>query len=136
MNFEVNSEMEMRELGASLAPSWPAGTLVRLHGELGAGKTTLVRGVLAGLGYDGGVRSPTFNLVHVYDTVPPVLHADLYRVATAEGLGLEDYLDDHVCLVEWAERGGPLLENVPGAVDIRIAFSATGRRVQIIGPVF
>lgn len=104
--FEVPTEEAMRALGASLVASWSAGDLVLLQGELGAGKTTLVRGVLWALGWTEPVRSPTFNLLQVYPTEPPVLHADLYRLKGGglTGLGLEDYLDSHLCLVEWPER--------------------------------
>lgn len=120
-------EEAMRSLGGRLAQQWKAGDLVLLEGPLGAGKTTLVRGVLEALRHRGGVRSPTFNLLQVYATDPPVLHADLYRVAHAEGLGLEDYLDDHLCLIEWPDRLG----DIEGAIRVRIEFEGEGRIVEV-----
>lgn len=105
--MHLADESETEGLGAWLAAHVRAGEVVRLEGPLGAGKTTLARGLLRALGHVGPVRSPTFNLLHVYATTPPVVHADLYRVASAEGTGLEDYLDDHVALIEWSDRLGP-----------------------------
>ena len=86
-------EAETKAVGASLASELQPGELVLLHGDLGAGKTTLVRGILEGLGWHGAVRSPTFSLLHLYPTQPPLAHADLYRVTSAEGIGLEEVLD-------------------------------------------
>ena len=121
-------EAATRALGAALAQRLSPGDLVRLEGPLGAGKTTLVRGLLEALGYVGPVRSPTFNLLQAFETSPPILHADLYRVASAEGTGLEDYLDSHVVLVEWPDR-------LPGDPRedwrITISFDGEGRRAII-----
>lgn len=99
----------MKELGGDLAAKWKAGDVVLLTGPLGAGKTTFVRGVLRSLNFDGPVRSPTYNLLQTFPTEPPVLHADLYRLQNALGIGLEDYLDDYLCLIEWPERLGELV---------------------------
>ncbi|MGV3617667.1 MAG: tRNA (adenosine(37)-N6)-threonylcarbamoyltransferase complex ATPase subunit type 1 TsaE [Fimbriimonas sp.] len=132
-SVEVPDEAAMRALGATLAAELGAGDLVLLEGELGAGKTTLVRGLLEALGHRGPVRSPTFNLVQTFETNPPVMHADLYRVQGAEGIGLEDYLDSHLCLVEWPERGGAFFDT-DSAWQVRIAFEAPGRVVTIRTP--
>lgn len=129
--YLVATEAETRALGALLAKRLRPGDLVRLEGPLGAGKTTLVRGLLEALGHLGAVRSPTFNLLQAFSTEPPVLHADLYRVAGAEGTGLEDYLDSHVVLVEWPDR----LPEDPDHWQIEIAFEGLGRRVSVIPPV-
>ncbi len=126
----VADEMAMRELGSELARLWKAGTLVLLIGELGAGKTTLVRGVLEGLGHVGAVRSPTFNLIQTYATDPPVMHADLYRLQAATGLGLEEYLDDHLCLIEWPDRLGDAFD-LSEAVTVQIDFEGEGRLVHL-----
>jgi len=106
----VATEAETEQLGAELAPRLRAGLVLFLHGELGAGKTTLVRGMLRGLGYIGTVKSPTYTLVEPYQTGGLVIyHFDLYRLNDPEELeflGVRDYLAGNgVCLVEWAERG-------------------------------
>jgi tRNA threonylcarbamoyladenosine biosynthesis protein TsaE len=92
-----------RALGAALR----AGDAVALFGTLGAGKTTLARGVLRGLGFEGEVASPTFPIVQTYDTMPPLWHVDLYRIEHDEELaelGLDDARADAALLVEWPER--------------------------------
>lgn len=97
-------------LGEALAKASPAPCVIHLAGELGAGKTTLARGYLRGLGHDGPVKSPTYSLLEPYDTpAGRVLHLDLYRLADpdeAEWLGLADEQEGSVrLLVEWPERG-------------------------------
>ena len=96
--------------GASLARLLRAGDVVALYGALGAGKTTLARGVLRGLGHDGDVASPTFPIVQAYappDTRIPVWHVDLYRIehaAELEEIGLDEAKQEAAMLVEWPER--------------------------------
>lgn len=120
----------MKALGARLLPLLSVGRMVLLFGELGAGKTTLVRGLLSAAGWEGAVRSPTFNLMQVYETDPPILHADLYRLKSAAGIGLEDYLETHICLIEWPDR----LDEVPeDVVVVRIDFDGEGRLVEVSG---
>ena len=122
-------EAATRALGASLAEKLKRGDLVLLEGPLGAGKTTFVRGILEGLGYEGPVRSPTFNLLQTFETEPPVVHVDLYRVPSTEGIGLDDYMATHLCLLEWPDRAPELAESK--ATRVTIAFEAEGRRVRI-----
>ncbi|RYG26196.1 tRNA (adenosine(37)-N6)-threonylcarbamoyltransferase complex ATPase subunit type 1 TsaE, partial [bacterium] len=81
-------------------------------------------------GHEGPVRSPTFNLLQSFDTEPPVLHADLYRVASAEGTGLEDYLDTHIVLVEWPDR----LPEDESHWRVTISFTEGGRHAVIEQP--
>ena len=106
----VLDEPAMAGAGAALASVLRAGDVVALNGPLGAGKTTLVRGVLAALGHEGEVPSPTFAIVQPYDaTRLRVSHADLYRLEDAselEELGLDDQLLDGALLVEWPQRAG------------------------------
>lgn len=122
----------MAALGAELAGVLAAPAVVFLEGALGAGKTTLARAVLRGLGYTGAVRSPTYTLVESYpfDGLE-VHHLDLYRVADPdelEFLGIRDLAASHaIWLVEWAERGADRLP-APDYV-IRIDFDGAGRRV-------
>lgn len=96
-------------LGRGLARILAAGDTVFLDGELGAGKTTLVRSILQGRGWSGAVRSPSYALIHSYPTLaPPVHHLDLYRLGSAEealGLDLDQYArSGAILLVEWPDR--------------------------------
>ncbi len=96
--------------GRSLAPLIRPGDVIALYGALGAGKTTLARGLLRGLGHEGDVPSPTFAIVQPYEPPAvrlPVAHVDLYRIehsAELEELGLDDMLDGGALLIEWPER--------------------------------
>src|SRR3954469_23455901 len=93
--------------GRRLAGELRAGDVVALFGDLGAGKTTLARGLLAGLGHDGEVASPTFPLVIPYEGLNvPAWHVDLYRIEDSreiEELALDEALDEAVLIVEWPE---------------------------------
>jgi tRNA threonylcarbamoyladenosine biosynthesis protein TsaE len=132
--WNISDEEAMRDLGASLGPRFQAGDVVFLEGELGAGKTTLVRGLLTSLGWTHDVRSPTFNLLHTYpDLTPPVVHADLYRVSSWQGIGLEDYLDDYLVLIEWADRAVGLVA-LDSVWRLKIEFVDTGRLVTLQVP--
>jgi tRNA threonylcarbamoyladenosine biosynthesis protein TsaE len=101
------TERETESLGKRLIGALPVPSFVALYGGLGAGKTALVRGMGAGAGTDE-VRSPTYTIVHEYDTEPRIIHFDAYRLADAEELyaiGFEEYLSQNAVLVlEWAER--------------------------------
>jgi tRNA threonylcarbamoyladenosine biosynthesis protein TsaE len=120
----------MVALGERLGRASRVGAVVFLQGDLGAGKTTLVRGWLRGLGYPGPVKSPTYTLVEPYTAGGlEVYHVDLYRVADPEELeylGLREELrPGTLCLVEWPERGAGWL---PGAdLEVRIEVDEPGR---------
>lgn len=119
----------MEELGAAVAARLRVGDVVALSGALGAGKTTLARAILAGLGYNGEVPSPSFAIVETYD--PPevrlgVVHADFYRLAhpaEAEAIGLDDYRMGRVLLAEWPEQAGGFAHE-PGCLSISLEFGA------------
>lgn len=125
----------MESLGAALAPRLRAGQVIFLHGELGAGKTTLVRGVLRALGYAGSVKSPTYTLVEPYDLGRGrFYHFDLYRMEYPEELellGIRDYLQGKgVCIVEWPERGAGILPRPD--VDVFIDRVDHARSVRLV----
>lgn len=107
----LNDEDATLKLGAALAAVLRRGDVVTLSGPLAAGKTTLVRGLLAGLGHPSEVPSPSFAIVQPYEELtPPVWHVDLYRIddpAELEQLGLEDIREEGVLIVEWPEHAGP-----------------------------
>jgi tRNA threonylcarbamoyladenosine biosynthesis protein TsaE len=112
--FISNSEEETRAAGARAADGAQRGTVFGLVGDLGAGKTQFVKGLVREIGSDDEVTSPTFTLVHEYGGGRlPVYHFDFYRVDSAEAalrLGLDEYLyGDGVCVIEWADRFRGLL---------------------------
>lgn len=122
-------------LAASFEPAPQRAVVVLLHGDLGAGKTTLARGLLRALGVSGSVRSPTFALLEPHDTSRArVIHLDLYRLSSAddlEALGLADYDEaGTLWLVEWPERGAGAL---PAAdLELRLTAGAAGHEIQLL----
>ena len=144
--LHLHSECDTCELGASLARAITAARahpqacaeqtalLVWLHGDLGAGKTTLARGLLRALGVEGPVRSPTFTLVETYEVASlSVCHFDLYRLSDPrelEYVGLFELLDDaSLCLFEWPRRGVPVLPDPD--LEISLEFRGEGRRATL-----
>jgi len=121
-------EAATERLGRALAAQLRAGDAVALFGTLGAGKTTLARGVLRGLGFDGDVASPTFPIIQVYETQPPLWHVDLYRIEQPEELaelGLDEARLDAAMLIEWPER---LPRLWPDALRLSLAIRPDGAR--------
>jgi len=135
MQMLISSPEQMESLGRRLALACSAGTQIHLSGDLGAGKTTLVRGFLHGLGYSGKVKSPTYTLVETYqlDQVA-IFHFDFYRVNQPdeiENIGFRDYEDQEaICLIEWPEKAGDLL----GQPDVLIRFIIHGniRELELV----
>jgi tRNA threonylcarbamoyladenosine biosynthesis protein TsaE len=119
-------------VGHALALLVRAGDVIALFGDLGAGKTTLSRGLLAGLGLVGEAPSPTFAIVQPYappEVALPVAHVDLYRIDDADDiveLGLDEFRADGVLLVEWPERMGDRIW--PDALRIRLTATVDGAR--------
>lgn len=137
---EINlaDEVATRALGAKLAVKLRAGDAVALEGNLGAGKTTLARGLIqALLGKDEPVPSPTFTLVQTYtqgDGKPAVWHFDLYRLSHPDELveiGWEEALADAIALVEWPERAGDALPE--SALWVELLEQGDGRTAHLIG---
>lgn len=125
----------MEALGAQLAAVIGELRLVNLRGALGAGKTTLMRGLVHALGHHGPVKSPTFTLVELYEFDRfKLCHFDFYRLKSPdeiEFIGLRDYLrDGNVCLVEWPERANGVLP-APD-LEVNIGISNGERQVQLL----
>lgn len=121
--LELPSEQATLDLAAGLAKALQAGLLITMNGNLGAGKTSFVRGVLRALGHQGPVKSPTYTIVEPY-TIGEfnINHFDLYRLADVEELellGFRDYLNaSTVCFVEWPERAGNYLPSADLNIDL------------------
>jgi tRNA threonylcarbamoyladenosine biosynthesis protein TsaE len=124
-------------LGARIAIALQPGDLVALAGDLGAGKTTLARGILTALGLSGPMPSPTFTLVQTYEAARLVVrHYDLYRIEDPREiaeLGLDEALEDGAVLVEWPERAGGLLPDDALIVSLTMPDAVT-RQAELSGP--
>ena len=129
---ETHSPEETWGLAAELADELGPGTVIALHGDLGAGKTCFIQGYAAALGIDEPVTSPTYTLIGEYEGRLPLHHIDLYRLSgpvEALGLGLEEYFDvNGITAIEWAERAEGLLP--PDLLHIQIKVDEhTGTRM-------
>ena len=122
-SFELSKNQDVEILGA----------VVYLAGDLGAGKTTLTRGIMRGFGYKGAVKSPTYTIIEPYEFVKShIYHFDLYRLAHAEEvefLGAEEYFSSkNLCLIEWPERGQGFIPSAD--LVIELAQKGNGRSVS------
>lgn len=134
LEVSLDSEDETARLGRAIAEVVEAGTVIGLVGPLGAGKTRLTRAIAEALGVEPeAISSPTFVLIQEYDGRLPVYHFDTYRLTSPsafEDLGVADYWDAGVSLVEWADRVGELLP--PGRWTITLEPTGpTSRRARI-----
>jgi len=125
-------------LGAALARALAPGLVIYLHGDLGAGKTALTRALLRATGHQGTVKSPTYTLSEPYrvqlDGAPVnVIHYDLYRMSSPEEFldaGFrEDFDGKNICIVEWPEKGEPVLP--PPDVRVWLSVQGEGRTVEL-----
>ncbi len=126
--FQQQSELERVTSEGGGIPN--SGGMIYLQGDLGAGKTTLTRGLMRAFGYQGAVKSPTYTLVEPYEfDLCNIYHFDLYRLADPEEvlyLGTEEYFDSaNLCLIEWAEKGAMWLPQADLQIDI--VSQGTGR---------
>jgi tRNA threonylcarbamoyladenosine biosynthesis protein TsaE len=134
----LNDEAATLALGAALARVLQPGLSLHLHGELGAGKTSLTRSLLHAAGFDGRVKSPTYTLVEPYtiqlhDRAVEVLHFDLYRMISPEEF-IEAGFREHfgstsICIVEWPEQAGALLPTPD--IDVFLTVEGYGRAVEL-----
>jgi len=122
MIYKTTSAAETEAVGFALAKQLKKGDIVKMYGDLGAGKTAFVRGLARGLSYDGIVQSPTFSLCNVYEGAATLYHFDLYRLRgpeDLEGIGFFDYLEeDAVFAIEWCERAEDVLPDTCHTVRI------------------
>jgi len=138
MEFLTKSSDETIALGKKIGAALKPTDILGFYGELGSGKTTMIKGVAMGLGVSEGnlVKSPSFVMILEYKGRCPIYHIDLYRIKDAEELlsiGFDDYLyGDGVCLIEWAEKAkGHLPENI---IKIELeAISLEERKIKIKG---
>ena len=132
MKLELPDLSAMAQFGATIAARVRPGDVVALTGDLGAGKTTLARAILAALGHDGEVPSPSFAILEPYPAPPlrlPVVHADFYRLADPSELaelGLDELREDGVLLAEWPAHAGGFA-NEPGCLGIALEIVGNGR---------
>ena len=133
MIITLKNETETTKIGSKLASCLKGGEVIYLKGELGTGKTTLVRGVLNRLGHAGNVKSPTYTIVEPYLIDSHVIyHFDLYRLddpEELESLGIRDYCDGQsICFFEWPEKGGNLLPNAD--INLELTYFESTREVE------
>jgi len=138
LNLFIVDEQAMERLAAIVANHVPSGLVFYLQGDLGAGKTTFVRGFLRHLGFKGAVKSPTFTLVEPYSLqisgkTQEVFHFDLYRLSDPEELeymGIQDYLDgEAISLIEWPDKGQGIL--APPDIMIMIHYQGRSRELEL-----
>lgn len=138
-NFiELKSADETEHAGEQLAKCIRAPLVLYLEGQLGAGKTTFVKGLLRGLGFNGLVKSPTYTLIELYPLDEHlIVHADLYRIKGSEELdlmGFRDYFDEHtIMLIEWASHASDWLPKPDLLCTLAVSANGLGRCLKVEG---
>lgn len=135
MNLDLPDLGAMQALGARIAAHLRPGDVVALSGPLGSGKTTLARAIIAALGHEGEVPSPTFTIVETYELDPPLVHADFYRLERpreADELGLDDYREGAALIAEWPEKAGGFAEEL-GCLSVALEIAGSGRKAIVEG---
>jgi len=138
--YTPKTEQEQITLGKKLATKWTGGDIVLLKGDLGAGKTTLAKGIALGIGIKKEITSPTFTLMNIYELNSPIhgikqfVHVDTYRMDNEEELidiGLEDYLGDSetLCLIEWPEKLDVLIKDKK-VITLELSHGEDGRVIK------
>lgn len=135
MDIITNSALETEQTAEAFASSLSHGSVVALHGEMGAGKTAFVRGMAKGLGVSGEISSPTYSIVNEYPGKIPMFHFDMYRITDIDELyttGFFDYIEQNgICVVEWSENiKWALPENT---INVKIIILSETSRKIIIG---
>lgn len=138
LHLHLPDEAATARLGADLAQVLTPGLAIHLHGDLGAGKTALTRALLHAAGYQGRVKSPTYTLAEPYEVqlaarMVTVIHFDLYRMASPEEFldaGFREHFSENtVCIVEWPEKGAPVLP--PPDIHVSLTLAEHGRDVEL-----
>lgn len=144
LTVHTTSAEETTTLGEKLGKQLAPGDVIALFGDLGAGKTTLTRGIAVGLGLATDIHSPTFTLIHEHPGTVPLYHVDLYRLSSeeeVETLGLEEYIySDGVTIIEWADRMKSMLPKdrlditlrMQGDTDRELTFESESERMKQI----
>lgn len=146
LTIRTTSPDETVALGERLGKQLQPGDVIALYGDLGAGKTTLTRGIAVGLGLDADIHSPTFTLIHEHPGRVHLYHVDLYRLSTeqeVETLGLEEYIySEGVTVIEWGDRMKSILPaerlditlRMTGDTDRELLFETQSERIgKVIG---
>lgn len=135
VKFISSSANETENIGKKLAKKLKGTEVIALFGALGAGKTAFTRGLSEGLGFEDGVSSPTFALVHEYEGKFPIFHFDMYRVTTYDDLystGFFDYIGNGILVIEWSENIEGVLPNDAIRITIK-PLSENEREITISG---
>ena len=130
-----NSPEATEAIGINFSNKVSKGDIIRVNGDLGAGKTTFIKGILKGFGYKGNVSSPTYTLINEYDSIYKVIHIDCYRENSINrwmDIGIIDYLNaENVVIIEWAEYIDSILPENTISIDISHV-SELKRKIQIL----